>query len=160
MCRVWLCAVAAARDMRRGAAVAAARRVTRGGRVGLNRRRRRLVARAPQARKAREDAGVELYGSQQQLARLQLQVETLHNNCNVIAGIRAKYESDVAAYHTELGAARGAYEATKARLAMNQVHACERAMVTHACVRACVRVWGVRRGAALTDTTRRPSWTG
>lgn len=49
-------------------------------------------------RKRREDVGVELYGVQQQLAKLQMQLETTHNNCNLIAGIRKKFEEDVAGY--------------------------------------------------------------
>jgi len=48
--------------------------------------------------KRREDVGVELYGVQQQLAKLQMQLETTHNNCNLIAGIRQKFEEDVRGY--------------------------------------------------------------
>ena len=40
------------------------------------------------AKKRREDIGVELYGVQQQLARLQMTLEKTHDNYNVIRRIR------------------------------------------------------------------------
>ena len=43
----------------------------------------------------RETIGVELYGAQQQLAKLQMQLENAHNSANLIAGIRQKAESDL-----------------------------------------------------------------
>lgn len=50
---------------------------------------------ADRARKQREDLGVELYGMQQQLARLQTQLETTHNNSHLIGDIRKKAETDL-----------------------------------------------------------------
>jgi coiled-coil domain-containing protein 40 len=50
---------------------------------------------ADRARKQREDLGVELYGMQQQLARLQSQLETTHNNSHLIGDIRKKSELDL-----------------------------------------------------------------
>ena len=40
------------------------------------------------AKKRREDIGVELYALQQQLAKLQLQLERTHENYNAIAALR------------------------------------------------------------------------
>ncbi len=40
----------------------------------------------------REDIGVELYGVQQQLAKLQMALETTHTNFNSLANLRAKAE--------------------------------------------------------------------
>ena len=50
---------------------------------------------ADRARKQREDLGVELYGMQQQLARLQTQLESTHNNSHLISDIRKKAETDL-----------------------------------------------------------------
>ncbi len=50
---------------------------------------------ADRSRKSREDLGVELYGLQQQLARLQLQLEAAHNNSSLIADIRKQAEGDL-----------------------------------------------------------------
>ena len=56
---------------------------------------REVAEDADRSRKSREDLGVELYGLQQQLARLQLQLEAAHNNSNLLADIRKKSESDL-----------------------------------------------------------------
>jgi hypothetical protein len=56
---------------------------------------REVAEDADRSRKSREDLGVELYGLQQQLARLQLQLEGAHNNSNLLADIRKKSESDL-----------------------------------------------------------------
>eukprot|EP00899_Mesostigma_viride_P013156 jgi/Mesvir1/21841/Mv04224-RA.1 len=47
------------------------------------------------AKKRREDIGVELYGVQQQLARLQMQLEKTHENYTAISGLRQKAESEL-----------------------------------------------------------------
>jgi chromosome segregation ATPase len=58
------------------------------------------------AKRKREDVGVELYGVQQQLARLQLQLEKTHGNFNVMAKTRQLVEEDLAAVNETLGARR------------------------------------------------------
>ncbi len=50
---------------------------------------------ADRSRKEREDLGVELYGLQQQLAKLQIQLEGAHSNAHLIADIRKKAEGDL-----------------------------------------------------------------
>uniref|UniRef100_A0A7S0QXY1 Coiled-coil domain-containing protein 40 n=1 Tax=Pyramimonas obovata TaxID=1411642 RepID=A0A7S0QXY1_9CHLO len=47
------------------------------------------------AKKRREDIGVELYGVQQQLARLQMTLEKTHDNYNVIRRIREQADQDL-----------------------------------------------------------------
>jgi chromosome segregation ATPase len=58
------------------------------------------------AKRKREDVGVELYGVQQQLARLQLQLEKTHGNYNVMAKTRQLVEEDMQAVHETLKARR------------------------------------------------------
>ncbi len=56
---------------------------------------REVTEDADRARKQREDLGVELYGMQQQLAKLQTQLETAHTNSHLIGDIRKKAETDL-----------------------------------------------------------------
>ncbi|CAE7939648.1 Ccdc40, partial [Symbiodinium sp. KB8] len=53
---------------------------------------------AARTAKQREELGVELYGVQQQLAKLQMQLETMQQNATVVAGARAQAEEDLAAF--------------------------------------------------------------
>jgi uncharacterized protein (DUF3084 family) len=46
----------------------------------------------------REDIGVELYGVQQQLAKLQMQLETASGNMGVVAEVRQKVDADAAQF--------------------------------------------------------------
>jgi hypothetical protein len=50
---------------------------------------------AARAAKEREELGVDLYGVQQQLAKLQISLETAQTNAKLIAEVRAKAESDL-----------------------------------------------------------------
>ena len=70
--------------------------------------------------KKREDIGVELYGVQQQLAKLQMQLETTHNNCNLIAGIRQKFEEDVAGYQEAFKRRKAEVESEESKLEKNK----------------------------------------
>lgn len=70
--------------------------------------------------KRREDTGVELYGVQQQLAKLQMQLETTHNNCNLIAGIRQKFEEDVAGYQEAFKRRKSEVDAEESKLDKNK----------------------------------------
>jgi hypothetical protein len=45
-------------------------------------------------RKKKEDVGVELYGVQQQLARMQLTLEKTHDNFNIVRKLREEAEAD------------------------------------------------------------------
>lgn len=70
---------------------------------------REIAEDADRSRKSREDLGVELYGLQQQLARLQMQLEGAHNNANLIADIRKKSEADLKRFReVRAGSARAA----------------------------------------------------
>ena len=54
---------------------------------------RELAEMAQRASRKREDTGVELYGAQQQLARLQLSLEQIHANAAELAEQRAHEET-------------------------------------------------------------------
>jgi chromosome segregation ATPase len=53
------------------------------------------VAELKQAKEEREQTGVELYGVQQQLAKLQMDLENKHNTLNIVTNIRTKAEDDL-----------------------------------------------------------------
>jgi len=71
---------------------------------------REKVYAAAQASRKREDVGVELYGTQQQLARLQLHLEKMHNDSNDLVEKRSREEveaSSAKAAHAALAKALG-----------------------------------------------------
>ena len=53
---------------------------------------------AARTAKQREELGVELYGVQQQLAKLQMQLETTQGNAAVVAQARSQAEGDLASF--------------------------------------------------------------
>ena len=48
-----------------------------------------------EAKELREQTGVELYGVQQQLAKLQMDLESKHNTLNIVTNVRQKAEDDL-----------------------------------------------------------------
>jgi len=68
----------------------------------------------------REDIGVELYGVQQQLAKLQMQLENTHNNFNMLSEIRLKEEDNLQAYQTRFALEKQDMAELKTQLYKNQ----------------------------------------
>lgn len=60
------------------------------------------------AKQRREDVGVELYGFQQNLAKLQLQLEQTQQNYESISSIRVQAEQELHALRKELELHQGA----------------------------------------------------
>jgi coiled-coil domain-containing protein 40 len=63
------------------------------------------IAELKAAKEERELTGVELYGVQQQLAKLQMDLENKHNTLNVVSNIRQKAEDDLKVLKTKLSEA-------------------------------------------------------
>jgi hypothetical protein len=53
-------------------------------------------------KKKKEDVGVDLYGVQQQLARMQLMLEKTHDNFNIIQKLRQEAEEEAKTYSKEM----------------------------------------------------------
>ncbi len=72
------------------------------------------------AKQRREDMGVDLYGVQTQLAKLQMAVETSHNQKNMIAEYRAKAEEDLANAREDFKMSKNALIEHKKQMYKNQ----------------------------------------
>jgi chromosome segregation ATPase len=68
------------------------------------------------ARRAREEVGVELYGVQQQLARLQAQLEGATSGVSALQGARALAEANLASFQQAFGGRQAEIEAEGAKL--------------------------------------------
>ena len=72
------------------------------------------------AKQRREDTGVELYGVQTQLAKLQMAVETSHNQKNLIAEYRGKSEEDLESVRADFKISKDELVDNKKQLYKNQ----------------------------------------
>jgi chromosome segregation ATPase len=68
----------------------------------------------------REDIGVELYGVQQQLAKLQMQLENTHNNFNMLEELRNKEEQYLGEYQQKFAVQKQDTSELKSQLYKNQ----------------------------------------
>ena len=75
---------------------------------------------AQRASRKREDTGVELYGAQQQLARLQLSLEQIHNSAAELAEQRAHEETAAQEARTRHGSLNKALSDRRKHVAKNQ----------------------------------------
>eukprot|EP00753_Platysulcus_tardus_P018560 PLAT6916.1.p1 GENE.PLAT6916.1~~PLAT6916.1.p1 ORF type:complete len:923 (+),score=651.50 PLAT6916.1:76-2844(+) len=72
------------------------------------------------ARSGREDLGVTLYGVQQQLAKLQMAVESAHSEVGLVSSARSKAEEEVEALRRELEEAGASVEEQRGALHKQQ----------------------------------------
>jgi len=68
------------------------------------------VAELKEVKEQREQTGVELYGVQQQLAKLQMELENKHNTLNIVTNIRQKAEDDLTVLKDKLAEAEMLYK--------------------------------------------------
>jgi chromosome segregation ATPase len=69
----------------------------------------------------REQVGVELYAVQQQLARLQMDLESKHNKFNILTNVRAKAEDDLRVLNEHADALENEVKAENKKVEKNQV---------------------------------------
>eukprot|EP00798_Chlamydomonas_sp_ICE-L_P001679 gene1679-33074_t len=73
------------------------------------------------AKQRRENIGVELYGFQQSLAKLQLQLETTHQNYQAISNIRAQAEEELVTLRANLNEKEGVTKEDRAKVEKHQM---------------------------------------
>ena len=78
------------------------------------------IAELKEAKEQRELTGVELYGVQQQLAKLQMELENKHNTLNIVTNIRQKAEDDLKVLKDKLAEAEMLYKNENEKVKKNK----------------------------------------